>query len=225
MSVTHRPFATAFGGREDAGFVPKSHNVTIGEVGELTDAMLAALESDELPRLRVAIEQALHMTRKQLKQARREKAQTGRGWDREWYRRAMEAEVTFGRQIVLVQAEMTRRKGGTKTERNAALQREFVNVARDMLSPEVFRDWLDLAARRLRTSGERQDDAPTRPASRGEIGAQQTCGTDGSISPRGGSGQTSGSSGTANAAAPSPPAEARESRGSISPAAKESGSR
>lgn len=131
-------------------YVPEARVVEVGEVGNLSDADLAKLDSDELMRLKIAKEEALRIITAQLKQARKAKARTGLGWDPKWFRAAMNAQTMHERQCRLIQAEFMRRKGGTKAERNAALQREFVNVAKEKLSEGVFRMWLDEAARRLR---------------------------------------------------------------------------
>lgn len=133
--------------------VPEARVVEVGEVGNLTDADLAAMDADHLMRVKIAKEEALRLITAQLKAARREKARTGIGWDPQWFRAAMNAEAMYGHQVRLIEAEYTRRRGGTKSDRKAALQREFMNVAHEKLSPKVFEQWRDEAARRLKLQG------------------------------------------------------------------------
>lgn len=141
-------------------YVPESRTVEIGEVGDLTDADCARMTVDELLRRKAAIGLALEAIGRQLRHADHLRQRKNILTNQVWLRSAKNAQAMYGQQIVLIQAEFARRRGGTKTERKTMLQKEFVNVAREKLSEPVFKAWLDEAARRLRVSGLRGDDAP-----------------------------------------------------------------
>lgn len=146
----------------NAAYVPGTRTVEIGEVGDLTDADLAKMTSDELTRFKIACEAALHAIKGQLHEADLRR-QRGEWVNFGWRKSAINARVMYEHQMRLVDAERTRRRGGSKREGNYKLVCELCEVVKEKMGDATFREWLNEAAARLRSREERDDEgAPPR---------------------------------------------------------------
>ena len=111
---------------------------------------LEAMSRDELLKLKAQIDGRKMGIDSQLGDAKSQVHMTGEYAEPGWYRRAQHAARRMGRQSQAVQIELARQKQLQK-ERNKAevpVSQYFLDVAREEMQPQDFRDMLDQAKRR-----------------------------------------------------------------------------
>lgn len=121
---------------------------------------LEAMDRDGLLKLKSQIDGRKMGIDSQIADAKSQVHTTGEYADPDWYRRAQHAAKRMGRQSQAVQIELARQKELQK-ERNRTevpVSQYFLDVAREEMQPQDFRDMLDTAKRRRDLVREKSDD-------------------------------------------------------------------
>lgn len=106
---------------------------------------LTGKTADELLELKSQLEIDINSIRTQIARARIDARETGTYAESDWWQKAHTALRIKGRHCQQVQnALRTARRSRAK-----AVEQEFLRIARETLSPEEFRSWLERAYSRL----------------------------------------------------------------------------
>ncbi len=121
---------------------------------------LEAMSRGELLKLKSQIDGRKMGIDSQIADAKTKVHTCGEYSDPFWYRRAEHAARRMGRQSQTIQIELARKKELQK-ERNRTevpISQYFLDVAREEMEPQDFRDMLDTAKRRRDLAREKSDD-------------------------------------------------------------------
>ena len=100
---------------------------------------------DALLELRLEVQGEMDSITTQITEARRRFAAGEGGADRDWLRRAESALKHKGRMMQAIQLELSRLKGKSSDRIESA----FIEAARELLLPEVFKNVMDAAHERM----------------------------------------------------------------------------
>lgn len=120
--------------------------------GEYRDIDLGQMNAPELLALKVELETDLDNIKYQLETAEAETAASGIYADSNWYHAAKLAQRRKGRQVQQIQLELKNRRENRPKVRG--IPDAFMDIAREMLMPELFNEIFDEA--KLRYEGRYQ---------------------------------------------------------------------